>query len=140
MGEKIEIFNYFDLLTTDTHLQELILTNIDTLSPIWYNLRYTQEFWDCYLDDWFIFLKELMILKNSDTGHFAYNVLVIKKSLSKLFSLLILQSESAKLVPWGKYACFLHTALWNQEKCPKDRQLIRLIIFIQNWVTFTYPN
>ena len=34
MGEKIEIFNYFDLLTTDTHLQELILTEIDTLTLI----------------------------------------------------------------------------------------------------------
>ena len=50
-GEKIEVFIYFDLLITKTHLEKLILTDIDTCTLIQYNLRYTQEFGDCYSDD-----------------------------------------------------------------------------------------
>ena len=50
-GEKTEVFKYFDLLTTETHLEQLILTDKDTSTLIEYNLLHTQEFEDCYLDD-----------------------------------------------------------------------------------------
>ena len=73
------------------------MTYIDTRTFIKYNLRYTQEFGDWYLDDWFILLKELIIPENSETGHFAYSVLVIEKCFFDLFSPLILQNESLKL-------------------------------------------
>ena len=46
MGEKLEDFNYSDLLTTETHLESLILTKMDTSTFIEHNLRYTQEFGD----------------------------------------------------------------------------------------------
>ena len=58
-----------------------MLINYDTSSFIKYNLRYTQEFGDCYLDDWVIFLKELEILRNSETGHLACSVSTIQKCL-----------------------------------------------------------
>ena len=73
MGEKVETFNYFDLLTTKTHLESLILTNFDTRSFIKHNLRYTQEFGDCYLDDWFVLLKESSIYRKTKVGHLAYS-------------------------------------------------------------------
>ena len=96
-GEKIEVFNYFNLLTTKTHLKYLILTNIDICTFIKYNLRCTQEFGDCYVDDWFILLKELQILKYSETGHFAYSVLAMRKGLFDLLPPLILRWDFSKL-------------------------------------------
>ena len=51
MGEKVEIFNYSDFLTTKTYLENLILTDKDTRTSVQYNLRYTQEFGDSYLVD-----------------------------------------------------------------------------------------
>ena len=78
-------------------LEWLILTDIDTSTFIQYNLRYTQEFGDCHMVDWFIFLKELEILRNSETGHFAYSVLAIPKYLFDVFSPLILPIDSSKL-------------------------------------------
>ena len=58
-GEKIEIFNYLVLMTKKMLLEWLKLTDIDTNAFVQYNLRYTQEFRDCYLNDYFIFLKDL---------------------------------------------------------------------------------
>ena len=71
--EKIEGFNYFDLLTTKTHLEELILSDIDTRTSVQHNLRYTQEFGDYYLDDWFILPKESSIHRNTEVRHLAYS-------------------------------------------------------------------
>ena len=50
-GKKIETFNDFDSMATKTHFESLILTDVDTNTIIQYNLRYTQEFGDGYLDD-----------------------------------------------------------------------------------------
>ena len=64
-------------MATKTHFEWLILTDIDTNTIIQYNLRYTQEFGDGYSDDWFVLLKELEILRNSEMGHFAYSAFAI---------------------------------------------------------------
>ena len=45
-----------------------------------------------------------------------------------------------KIVPFPKYACFFHPALWNQAKCLKCRQWGCLIMFLHNWVVFTHLN
>ena len=72
-SSEIQFFAISSLSTTNNYLRSKLLVKGDLFTIRMYYLGYTQEFWNRFLYETVVFLKESSKVRNTEEGHLAYS-------------------------------------------------------------------